>query len=363
MSSIDPAVLAETTILFVGDNGTPRQVTPRSVRGAKSSLYEGGVNVPCIISGPAVSGQLNRTNDSQVQFVDFFKTMLEMQGLDARLHTPTGAATDSVSFAGHLTDQNLASTHDCQFSIRFSDPISGQDGSTIANDSFKFIRFSDGDEEFYNRSDEFNNLLDAGLNGIQSQNYLDLIEKMAVLVDPPKVNSVGRDNGSIIRPDLFNEFEVVFNQDVDVSAANLSIRNDSTMQPLDLAGGGFSYDSDTFTATWDLGALPSPVDAAFYTFEVVSADVTSSDDDTALDGDGDGVSGPNRQEAFLVAIPGDANLDGMVNVLNDAVILIANLNLSGNTSWGQGDFNADGAVDVLGDAFILIGNLGRTLVQ
>ena len=48
-------------------------------------------------------------------------------------------------------------------------------------------------------------------------------------------------------------------------------------------------------------------------------------------------------------------------MLGDAFALIANLGLSGDTSWSQGDLDADGTIDVLGDAFILIANLGRTV--
>ena len=73
------------------------------------------------------------------------------------------------------------------------------------------------------------------------------------------------------------------------------------------------------------------------------------------------MSGPNLEESLLVAIPGDITLDGTVDVLGDAFALIANLGLSGDTSWSQGDLDADGTVDVLGDAFILIANLGRTI--
>ena len=53
---------------------------------------------------------------------------------------------------------------------------------------------------------------------------------------------------------------------------------------------------------------------------------------------------------------GDANLDGSVDVLGDAFLLINNL--GGPGGWAQGDFNADGNIDVLGDAFVLINNLG-----
>ena len=56
---------------------------------------------------------------------------------------------------------------------------------------------------------------------------------------------------------------------------------------------------------------------------------------------------------------GDINLDGTVNILGDAFLLVASL---GNTvtSWGDGDLNGDGIVTVLGDAFLLVANLGNS---
>ncbi|MDA8563716.1 hypothetical protein N9L06_04605, partial [Mariniblastus sp.] len=55
---------------------------------------------------------------------------------------------------------------------------------------------------------------------------------------------------------------------------------------------------------------------------------------------------------------GDANLDGTVDVLGDAFILVANLN--GPGGWAEADFNQDGRVTVLGDAFSLVANLRRS---
>jgi hypothetical protein len=57
----------------------------------------------------------------------------------------------------------------------------------------------------------------------------------------------------------------------------------------------------------------------------------------------------------LGKIPGDANLDGMVDV-GDLGILAANYGGSGKT-WAQGDFNGDGMVDD-GDLGILAANYG-----
>lgn len=57
---------------------------------------------------------------------------------------------------------------------------------------------------------------------------------------------------------------------------------------------------------------------------------------------------------------GDINLDGTVNVLGDAFVLVANLGGVDINSWAQGDLNADQAVNVLGDAFLLVANLGNS---
>jgi len=361
LSSIDPSVLADTTVIFIGDNGTPTAVVPGTVRGAKGSLWEGGVHVPCIVSGPAVSGTLGRSNDETIMFVDFFKTMLEAAGLNADDHAPAGAATDSISFAAHLTDENAASTHTFQFSTRFEDPSNRRDGRAIATDDYKLILYDNGDEEFFDRTNEFNNLLDGTLNMMQENTLAELFDLMAIVFDPPRVNTVARDAGSIARPDLIDSVDVVFNQDVDVSAGDLLAQNDTTGQAIDLTGVGFSYDTSNFTATWDFSALSTPLEAAFYSFEINAANIVSADDDTGLDGDNDGMPGPNRAESYHVAIPGDTNLDGAVDVLSDALALIGNLNFTGATSWAQGDFNADGTINVLGDALILIANLGRNV--
>ena len=56
---------------------------------------------------------------------------------------------------------------------------------------------------------------------------------------------------------------------------------------------------------------------------------------------------------------GDINLDGTVDVLGDASLLVLNLG-STSASWGEGDLNGDGLVNVLGDASLLVANLGNT---
>ena len=59
---------------------------------------------------------------------------------------------------------------------------------------------------------------------------------------------------------------------------------------------------------------------------------------------------------FINKVPGDANLDGVVNSADQA-ILTANLGQAGN--WLKGDFNRDGTVDAA-DQALLTANLGAT---
>ena len=172
----------------------------------------------------------------------------------------------------------------------------------------------------------------------------------------PRVASTVRDEGGVLaRPDLLNTFVVRFDQDVDIDAGDLSIRNDTLGSLVDTSGVSFSYDADTFNATWDFSGLV--LDAAFFTFEL-SDTITGVVSGLALDGNSDGTVGGNYMEEVYVAIPGDANLDGRVDVLGDAFILIGNLGTTTNLAFADGNFNGDGLVDVLGDAFILINNLG-----
>ena len=80
-----------------------------------------------------------------------------------------------------------------------------------------------------------------------------------------------------------------------------------------------------------------------------------------MDANGDGIRGDGVELQHYVAIPGDANLDGTVDVLNDAFTLVANLGSTTNVAWADGNFNGDGVVDVLNDAFVLVANLGRNV--
>ena len=57
-------------------------------------------------------------------------------------------------------------------------------------------------------------------------------------------------------------------------------------------------------------------------------------------------------------IPGDANLDGKVDV-NDLTIVLANFGQTTGMNWSTGDFNGDGRVDV-NDLTIVLSHFGSS---
>ena len=155
LDSLDPDTLANTNIIFIGDNGTPNNTSTDFERGAKGQLYQGGVHVPFIVSGPSVNGPLNRTQDSPIHVVDIFETVLELGEVNLDTAVPDTVTYDSVSIVDYLTDANQENLHTFSYTEGFRDPTGNNDGATITNNDYKFIRFnSNGNEELYHISND-----------------------------------------------------------------------------------------------------------------------------------------------------------------------------------------------------------------
>ena len=108
-------------------------------------------------------------------------------------------------------------------------------------------------------------------------------------------------------------------------------------------------------------------DIDFYAGKIGS---TASGELTLLDLDGDGQITQNDRRIHIETYAftsngqtgtfiGDLNLDGNVDVINDAFTLISNLGSSVD-SYSDGDTDLDGTVSVIEDAFSLISNLGNS---
>jgi arylsulfatase A-like enzyme len=108
-----------TNVVFFGDNGTPKEVCvpPFLPEHSKMTVYEGGVNVPLIISGPAVPPQKQGSKTKGlVNTSDLFATILDLAGaqLPAQLRPE-----DSISLLSYLTAPEQPSVREYVFAERF----------------------------------------------------------------------------------------------------------------------------------------------------------------------------------------------------------------------------------------------------
>lgn len=165
-----------TTIVFLGDNGTQNQAAPPPVLAtrAKDTLYEGGIHVPLVIAGPEVAAH-GRTNDTVVNAADLFATILALAGVDAASVVPTNVPLDSRSLLPVLLSTNNATLPRYGYSDVFGAGVAASEGGqALRNGQFKLIRFDDHRDEFYDLlADpyEVTNLLTNALSAAAAGNY------------------------------------------------------------------------------------------------------------------------------------------------------------------------------------------------
>ena len=120
------AKLGRTTVIFLADNGTsPFVVTGAgSAKKAKWTVFEGGVRVPMIISGPTVAHP-GSVCSALVNTTDLFATVAELAGAGTA-HVPA----DSVSVAPYLVDPGQPSRREAMFTeiflpngVQFAQPV------------------------------------------------------------------------------------------------------------------------------------------------------------------------------------------------------------------------------------------------
>ena len=161
LGSMPAAVRENTIVLFVGDNGTPSRVRDRNVyaNSTKSTLSEGGLRVPMIVSGKGVS-RAGQRESALIGITDFFATIAELAGAE------TTQVNNSISFKSLLSEANLS--HRNQVFVEFDD--GSNSGYAIKNNQYKYLRYADGTEYLYDLSvdaAESNNLMGSGTNATQ----------------------------------------------------------------------------------------------------------------------------------------------------------------------------------------------------
>jgi len=175
--------LTNTTIIFMGDNGTPAQVIqpPYASNRAKDTLYEGGIRVPLIIAGAGVANP-NRSSTNVVHCLDLFATILELAGVDLTTALPTNHMIDSRSLVGILSGTATNDPARWVLSENFSDSatVTPNPGRALRNSQYKLIQYRSGTNELYDLwSDplETTNLLSRPLSASEQAAYNALAAK------------------------------------------------------------------------------------------------------------------------------------------------------------------------------------------
>ena len=194
VSAIKKAGLMDrTVIIFTSDNGTTHEGrgepdfhiggvdalffnSTLNLRGYKGSVYEGGVNVPMVISGKSVS-RMNSTDDSILNTTDLFATIANIAGISIN------QINDSNNFT-HLFLNNDTAVRNHSFAQ--SEKDDGTSDYAIRNATHKYILFNDTSEAFYDLSAnelENPNLLDSSLSTEENIIKDELTSQLSILLD------------------------------------------------------------------------------------------------------------------------------------------------------------------------------------
>ena len=140
LKTIDDQNLRDNTVVvFLSDNGASRVGTNAPFRGAKRSVYEGGIHVPCVFRLPNVL-PAGKVSAQLAMIDDVFPTLATAVGIDLNPQK----SLDGKSLWGNLTDGTTETR-----SI-----VIAEEDHALIKDDWKLIEFKDGDVELFNlRSD------------------------------------------------------------------------------------------------------------------------------------------------------------------------------------------------------------------
>lgn len=113
-------VVERTVVIVVSDNGSPGEVVvpPYSPQKAKTTLFQGGLHVPMIISGPGVDDGY-AVCQRPVQTTDLFATILDLAGVDYFTTPGVPSELDSVSLVPYLSDPSTPPLREWLYAERF----------------------------------------------------------------------------------------------------------------------------------------------------------------------------------------------------------------------------------------------------
>jgi len=169
----------------------------------------------------------------------------------------------------------------------------------------------------------------------------------------PTIAAVENNDGQL-RPNQLTSLAFTLSEDVGASieVTGLAIHNDSTGEDVDLSAltaEHLAYDPVYHAARWDLSSISFP--HAYYTYTLNAAGITDIAGNP-LDGNGDGVDGDDYTGTLMVALNGDVNLNGSVDLADLTIMGHPNHWGQSGLTWLEGDLDLDGDVN-MADLIIL----------
>lgn len=148
LDALRPEVRKRTTVIFLGDNGSDGAYSdgqPFFPSETKSTVFEGGIRIPFIVSGNMVAAK-GRTSNSLVSTVDVFSTVLEIMDGSPNIND---LKIDSVSFVPILKNPK-AKVRDFIFSelylreagcpVPFNNRFGFDFGDAYVTDRYKLVK-------------------------------------------------------------------------------------------------------------------------------------------------------------------------------------------------------------------------------
>jgi arylsulfatase A-like enzyme len=185
LAAIPDDVRSRTTILFLGDNGTPQLAVEPEIDPdrSKMSVYEPGVHVPFVVQGPLVA-EPGSSSAALVHVVDVLPTVADIVGFDLTelpgvLDPTQPLALDGESLLPILADPSVPTARTFLYTEMFYPAGPGpytEDMQAVRDDRFKLIRDAvKGEEQFFEYPiggvDEGLDLLPCGLDAEQQAAY------------------------------------------------------------------------------------------------------------------------------------------------------------------------------------------------
>ena len=183
LASLEPEVRDNTYVVFLGDNGSGVVSPPFRSRHIKGTVYQGGINVPMIVTGPGVAR--GGVSEALVNSTDLFATIMEMAGIDPEEAVPDEVTHDSISFFSALSDSDAPTGREWLYADYFIGGFAGvADGDyAMRDDRYKLLRHH-GAVEFYDLERdpyEHDNLLTGDLSAEEDAAYRSLGQRIQEL--------------------------------------------------------------------------------------------------------------------------------------------------------------------------------------